>query len=91
MWSKLSSAETFSSLNSNVAGVLQNRACEPDTNGPCTYNRTFTPQTDEILVSTAKNATLAVFFDISENVRDDEWRERIDGGEWTCFRAILIC
>lgn len=49
--------------------VLQNRACESDATTPCSYNRTFTPQTDEVFVSAATNATLAVFFDISENVR----------------------
>lgn len=48
--------------------ILQNRACDPEINHPCTYNRTFTLQTDESFVLAANNASLAVFFDISENV-----------------------
>ena len=52
-----------------MAIVFQNRACDPDTNSPCTYNRTFVPQTDEISVLAANNVTLAVFFDIAENVK----------------------
>ena len=58
----------FSSTGSAMSVVLQNRACEQDTTSPCTYNRTFTPQTDEIFVLAATNATLAVFFDVLENV-----------------------
>ena len=49
--------------------VLQNTACESNNNLRCTYNRTFTPQTDEINILSATNATLVAFFDILENVK----------------------
>jgi hypothetical protein len=48
--------------------VLQNRACNRDNNLNCTYNRTFIAQTNEVFVLAATNATLAVFFDVLENV-----------------------
>lgn len=48
--------------------ILQNRACSSNNNLACTYNRTFTPQTDEINVLSATNATLVTFFDVLENV-----------------------
>lgn len=59
----------FRSSGNAVSIVLQNRACSSDNNFVCTYNRTFTPQTDEVIVLGATNATLAVFFDVLENVK----------------------
>lgn len=53
---------------STLAIILQNRACTGNNNLHCTYNRTFTPQGDEISVLAIRNATLAVFFDILEDV-----------------------
>ena len=58
----------FSSSGSTVPIVLQNRPCESDVNTPCTYNRTFTPQGEESFILAATNATMAVFFDVLENV-----------------------
>jgi hypothetical protein len=59
----------FSSSGSTVSIVLENRAYEGDTNSSGTYNRTFIPQTKESFVLAATNATLAVFFDVLENVK----------------------
>ncbi|CAF0803870.1 unnamed protein product [Rotaria sordida] len=56
-----------SSNGSTVSIILQNRACGPDNNLHCTYNRTFIPQADEIFVLAATNASLAVFFDVLED------------------------
>ncbi|CAF4625035.1 unnamed protein product, partial [Rotaria sp. Silwood2] len=55
------------SNDSTVSIILQNRACGTDNNLHCTYNRTFTPQTDEEYILAARNATLAVFFDVLED------------------------
>ncbi|UJR31699.1 hypothetical protein I4U23_019179 [Adineta vaga] len=59
--------QNFSSIDTTVSIILQNRACNSDNNLHCTYNRTFTIQTDETNVLAAVNATLAVFFDVLEN------------------------
>jgi hypothetical protein len=50
--------------------ILQNSACN---NVNCTYNRTFTPQTDEKNVLTTTNATLVAFFDVLENVNFEDY------------------
>ena len=56
------------SATQNITSIiLKNQECVPDKN-PCTYNRTFTPKDEEIFVSAITNATLAVFFDVLENV-----------------------
>lgn len=60
---------SFSSSGANVPIILQNRACEGSAASPCTYNQTFIPQEKESFVLAANNATLAVFFDVLENVR----------------------
>jgi hypothetical protein len=66
----LQSLRYFScSSGSTVSIVLENRAYEGDTNSSGTYNRTFIPQTKESFVLAATNATLAVFFDVLENVK----------------------
>ncbi|CAF3731824.1 unnamed protein product [Rotaria sp. Silwood1] len=59
-------------MNESVSGtitsiVLLNQPCEGGSNSPCTYNRTFIPQTHEKFVLAATNTTLAAFFDILEN------------------------
>jgi hypothetical protein len=48
--------------------VLKNQECIGDKT-PCSYNRTFTPKDEEIFVLAITNATLAVFFDVLENVK----------------------
>ena len=70
MKSNIESIKTlnFSSNGSTVSIILQNRPCNSDNNIHCTYNRTFAPQTDEIFVLAATNTTLAVFFDVLEDV-----------------------
>jgi hypothetical protein len=59
----------FSLTNNTISIILQNRACISDINSPCSYNRTFIPQGEETFVLATTNATLAVFFDILENVK----------------------
>jgi hypothetical protein len=49
--------------------ILQNRACSSTNSLRCTYNRTFTPQTDETNVLLVTNATLVAFYDVLENVK----------------------
>ena len=57
------------SINGSIrALILQNRACGSDNSLVCNYNRTFTPQTDETAVLAVTNTSLAVFFDVLENV-----------------------
>ncbi len=48
--------------------ILKNQECIADKTS-CTYNRTFTPRDEETFVSAITNATLAVFFDVLENVK----------------------
>jgi hypothetical protein len=59
---------SVSSVNTTLPIILQNGACSSDNNLHCTYKRKFAAQTDELFVSAATNATLAVFFDVLENV-----------------------
>lgn len=53
--------------NSTVSMLLRNTACGSNNNLVCTYNRTFTPQTDELNVLSVTNVTVSAFFDILEN------------------------
>jgi hypothetical protein len=48
--------------------VLKNEDCSKSSNDNCTYNRLFKPQSSEVIVASATNATLVAFFDILENV-----------------------
>ncbi len=48
--------------------VLKNQECVGN-KSICDYNRAFIPKAEEIFVSAITNATLAVFFDVLENVR----------------------
>lgn len=52
--------------------ILQNSACSSNNNLVCTYNRTFTPQTNEVNVLSITNTTLVAFFDVLENVNFDK-------------------
>lgn len=56
-----------STTKNSTSVILKNQQCIDTTT--CTYNRTFTPKEEETFVSAITNATLAVFFDILENVR----------------------
>ncbi|CAF3117178.1 unnamed protein product, partial [Rotaria sp. Silwood2] len=61
-------------MNESVSGtitsiVFLNQPCEADANSPCTYNRTFIPQTHEKFILKPSNSTLAAFFDILDNVK----------------------
>ncbi|CAF1375695.1 unnamed protein product [Rotaria sordida] len=56
-----------SGSGTTISIVLLNQPCEGDIKSPCTYNRTFIPQTHEKFVLAATNTTLAAFFDILEN------------------------
>ena len=68
--------------------ILKNQECIGD-KVPCTYNRTFTPKDEEIFVSAITNATLAVFFDVLENVKFCQaFVQRKSSME--CFRVIRI-
>ncbi len=62
----------FSSTNNTISIILKNEACAGGTTA-CTYNRTFTPKEEETFVSAITNATLAVFFDVLENVKSLKW------------------
>lgn len=59
---------TDSATRNTTSIILKNQECVADKN-PCEYNRTFTPKDEEIFVSAITNATLAVFFDVLENVK----------------------
>lgn len=56
-----------SATQNMVSIILKNQECVPDKNSS-NYSRTFTPKDEEIYVSAITNATLAVFFDVLENV-----------------------
>jgi hypothetical protein len=57
----------FSSTNNMTSIILKNQECVGNQT-QCTYNRTFKPKDEEIYVLAITNATLAVFFDVLENV-----------------------
>ena len=60
----------FSATNNMTSIILKNQECVAD-KATCKYNRTFTPKNEETIVLAITNATLAVFFDVLENVRFD--------------------
>ncbi len=53
--------------------ILKNKDCSKSTNGICTYNRLFKPQSSEDIVKSATDATLVAFFDVLENVNRVEF------------------